>query len=142
MNKEPGERLNELLAFTFDEFNDLPITGFVVCRDLKTNEPIINYIKVKGKNWHKYFLDAGLGFLEDLELKTLGDEYDDLYKYQDEIDKYGLRGKIISAIVCEAEGNNSRISIYLKDGSPLILKCKNAEEFDSECEIIKLIKNK
>ena len=136
MEKEPRGRLYQESEFIFDEFNSLKIERLIVCENNKS-EPILIYIKVKNRNWHQYFLDAGIGFWENWdELEDIED--DDNFKYVDVTEKLNLKGKLIIKIHCSPDLNNSRIVIEFENNEKLILKCINPEIFDSECELIKI----
>ena len=136
--KEPKGRLFQKAEFVFDEFNGLKVEQLIVCENTKS-EPILIYLKVKNRNWHQYFLDAGIGFWENWgELKDVED--DDEFRYIDSTDKFKLRKKQISKIYCVKDINNSKIILEFENNEKLILKCVNPEIFDSECELVKITK--
>ncbi|WP_299685835.1 hypothetical protein [uncultured Dokdonia sp.] len=135
MKREPRGRLYQESEFVFDEFNGLKIEQLIVCENHKS-EPILIYIKVRNRNWHQYFLDAGIGFWENWDnLEDIED--DEQFKYVDSTEKLNLNGKQISKIYCTTDFKNSSIVIEFKNKEKLILKCVNPEIFDSECELIK-----
>lgn len=138
--KEPRGRLYQDAEFIFDEFDELHIERIVVCQDKYTNEPIVIYIKVETRNWHQYFLDAGIGFWENW------DEFDNLeedtnFKYIDVTEQLNLRKKEISKIYCKSDHQNSKIVIELASNEQLTLQCKDPAIFDSECEFIKEVRS-
>ena len=138
MTKQPRGRLYQDSEFIFDEFNGLKIERLIVCKNVETEDPILIYLKVKNRNWHQYFLDAGIGFWENWdELDDIED--DDYFKYVDVTKKLKLNEKQISKIYCTKDSNNSKIIIELENKEQLILKCVNPKVFDSECELIKTI---
>jgi hypothetical protein len=135
MKKEPRGRLYQDSDFIFDEFNGLKIEQLIVCENHKS-EPILIYIKVENRNWHQYFLDAGIGFWENWdELEDIED--DEQFKYIDSTEKLNLKGEQIYKIYCSRDSNNSRIVIEFKNKVELILNCVTPEIFDSECELLK-----
>ncbi len=137
--KEPRGRLHQDSEFVFDEFNGLKIERLILCENAKTSEPILIYLKVENRNWHQYFLDAGIGFWENWD--ELGDvEDDENFRYIDSTEKLKLHKKQISKIYCTADFNNSKIIIELENSEQLILKCVNPEVHDSKCELIKTIR--
>jgi len=133
MNEEPRGRLYQDSEFEFDEFNGLKIERLIVCEIPETNEPILVYIKMENKNWHQYFLDAGIGFWENWDKIDIDD---DSYNFIDITDKLKVKNEIIIKINCEPELNNSRITLELEHNKKIILKCTKPEIFDSECELI------
>ncbi len=135
MEKEPRGRLYQESDFIFDEFDGLKIERLIVCENAKS-EPILIYLKVENRNWHQYFLGAGIGFWENWdELEDIED--DEQFKYIDSTEKLNLNGKHIYKISCTTDSNNSQIVIELENKEKLILKCVNPEIFDSECVLIK-----
>ncbi|MBW1296327.1 hypothetical protein [Aquimarina litoralis] len=136
MTKKPRGRLYQESAFIFDEFNGLKLEQLIVCENSKL-EPILVYIKVKNRNWHQYFLDAGIGFWENWD-ELIDVEDDEEFKHLDYTDKLKLKGKRISKIYCTKDLKNSRIVIEFKNKEKLILKCVNPEILDSQCELIKI----
>lgn len=136
MLEEPRGRLFQDAEFVFDEFNGLKIERLIICQYIKTEEPIIIYLKVENRNWHQYFLDAGIGFWENWD--TLNDvEDDEHYTYIDATEKLNLKGKQISKIECTKDVENAKIVVELENDEQLILKCVNPEVFDADCEFIK-----
>ncbi|WP_298321224.1 hypothetical protein [uncultured Aquimarina sp.] len=133
MKKEPRGRLYQDSEFEFNEFNGLKIEKLFVCENPETKEPILIYIKVENRNWHQFFLDAGIGFWENWDEIDIED---DSYDFTDSTDKFDLKNKIINRIYCKPDLNNSRITLELKNNEKLILKCKEPKVFDSDCELI------
>lgn len=133
MTKEPRGRIFQDSQFDFIEFNGLRIEKLIVCQDTDSKEPILIYIKMENRNWHQYFLDAGIGFWEnwdDIDIE------DDSYDFIDFTYRYDLKHEVVNQIYCRPDINNSRITLVLKSTSRLILKCKEPEIFDSKCELI------
>lgn len=130
--KEESGRLYQDNAFVVQELNGLKIEQIVVCQEINKEEPIIVYLKVEGKNWHQFFLDAGIGFWESWETF----EKDEDYTYLDLTDKFALRGNKILAIYCCSDCHNSRIVLKIEGEKKLILKCIDPTIFDSSCELI------
>lgn len=133
MKKEPRGRLYQDSEFEFNEFNGLKIEKLLVCENPETKEPILIYIKVENRNWHQFFLDAGIGFCENWDEIDIED---DSYDFIDSTDKFNLKYKVINRIYCKPDLNNSRITLELKNNAKLILKCKDPKVFDSDCELI------
>jgi len=133
MKKEPRGRLYQDSDFEFNEFNGLKIEKLFVCENPETKEPILIYIKVENRNWHQFFLDAGIGFWENWDEIDIED---DSYNFIDSTDKFDLKHKVINRIYCKPDLNNSRITLELKNNAKLILKCKEPKVFDSDCELI------
>lgn len=133
MKQAARGRLYQDSEFEFKEFNGLKIEQLIVCENPDTGEPIIVYIKVENKSWHQFFLDAGLGFLEDWGEIDVDDES---YDFIDVTEKWNLKNKLICGIHCKPDINNSRIIIELESQKKIILKCVKPEIFDSECELI------
>ena len=134
--KEPRGRLFQDSEFVFTEFDGLKVEQIIICED-STEEPVLVFLKVENRNWHQYFLDAGIGFWENWD--TLNDtKDDDEFSYIDSTDILELRGKIISKIHCRPDLVNSKITIEFDGKEELILRCVNPEVFDSRCELIKL----
>jgi len=133
MTKEPRGRLYQDSEFEFDEFNGLKIEKLIVCENPETREPILIYIKVENRNWHQFFLDAGIGFWENWDEI---DTDDDSYNFIDFTHDFDLKNKVINRIFCEPDLNNSRITLELKGNCKLILKCKDPNIFDADCELI------
>ncbi|MFK7937235.1 MAG: hypothetical protein AB8G22_27215 [Saprospiraceae bacterium] len=138
MNQQSRGRIHQDPTFVFSEFDGLKIQQLVVSQNRETKEPIIVFIKVEGKNWHQYFLDAGMGFWEDWDIAIVEDESDESYEYLDLTEQYAVRNQVISGVMCKKDQNNSKIVIALTDKSQLVLRCRNAHEFDSACELVKL----
>ncbi|WP_430413180.1 hypothetical protein [Kordia sp.] len=133
MTTEPRGRLYQDSEFEFNEFNGLKIEKLIVCENPETKEPILIYIKVENRNWHQFFLDAGIGFWENWDEIDIED---DSYDFIDFTDKFDLKNKVINRIFCKKDLNNSRIILELKSNEKLILKCKEPNIFDSDCELI------
>jgi len=134
MEREPRGRLYQDSEFIFDEFNGLKIERLIVCENTKA-ESILVYLKVENRNWHQYFLDAGIGFWENWdELDDIKD--DELFKYIDSTQKFKLKGKKISKIYCKKDFKNSRIVIEFENDEELILKCVYPKILDSETELV------
>lgn len=138
MAMEPRGRLYQESEFIFEEFNGLILEKIIVCENSES-EPILVYIKVENRNWHQYFLDAGIGFWENWD-ELIDVDDDGEFKHIDSTDKLKLKGKRISKVYCAKDMKNSRIVVEFSDKEKLILKCKNPEILDSECELIKLNK--
>ena len=136
MTTKPRGRLYQESEFTFDEFNGLKVEQIIVCENSES-EPILVYIKVENRNWHQYFLDAGIGFWENWD-DLIDVDDDGEFKHIDSTDKFKLRGKGISKVYCTKDSKNSKIVIEFSDKEKLILKCINPEILDSECELIKI----
>ncbi len=137
--KEPRGRLFQDAEFVFDEFNGLKIERLIICQNTKTEEPILIYLKVENRNWHQYFLDAGIGCWGNWdELDAMED--DEHYTYIDATEKLNLKGKQILKIECSKDFANAKISIELENGEQLILKCVHPKVFDADCEFIKIPK--
>jgi hypothetical protein len=133
MKKEPRGRLFQDREFEFAEFNGLKIERLIVCENPETSEPILVYIKMENKNWHQYFLDAGIGFWENWDEIEIDD---DSYNFIELTNTLKLKAKRIIKISCQPELNNSRITLELENNENLVLKCIRPEIFDSGCELI------
>lgn len=92
----------------------------------KSGEPLLT----------SFFLDVGIGFWENWEMKTLDNEDDD-YDLIDQTEHFGVKNATISAIVCRADQNqNSQILISFENGKTLSLHYENLED---EKVVLKLI---
>nr|WP_315238752.1 hypothetical protein [uncultured Flavobacterium sp.] len=140
MNEELENQLYFLRNFVVEGFENYMIDKILVCENLKTKSVIFVYLKNYGKNWQKYFLDAGVGFWEETETinySDLGDvEDDENFIFKDYSNKFDIKDNEISKIFCEQNEKNSQIVIELKNRKKIILRCINSEVFDSECEIV------
>ncbi|ELY2011356.1 hypothetical protein SL057_002426 [Flavobacterium psychrophilum] len=140
MNEELENQLHFLRNFVVEGFENYKIDKILICENLKTKSVIFVYLKIYGNNWQKYFLDAGVGFWEDTETinySDLGDiEDDENFKFKDYSNKFEIKDNEISKIFCEQNEKNSQIVIELKNSKKIILRCRNSNLFDSECEIV------
>lgn len=118
--------------FIFTDFDNQQLEKLIICENPETKEPLIVYLKVKNKDWHQFFLDAGYGFCE-----NWGEpEIDESYDYSDKTDEFNLFEKVISKIWCEPQQNNSQIIIQFKSYEKLILRTVQPEIFDSKSELL------
>lgn len=139
MNEELEKEFYFLRNFVIEHLENLQIEKIIVCEELKTGNVIYVYLKVFGKNWQKYFLDAGAGFWEDAKTSNYNElddiEADESFVFKDYTQKLRLEGNTISKIYCEPNDENCRIIIKLNVNGKIVLRCINSKVFDSGCEI-------
>ncbi len=141
MNEELEKMFHFLRNFEMEGFVNLKIEKVIVCKKLKTKDIVFVYLKVKNRNWQKYFLDAGAGFWEDTEKSNYNDlddiEDDENFEFKDYTKKLDVEEKVINKIYCEPNDENCRIIIELENSKNIILRSINSNIFDSENEIVK-----
>lgn len=101
----------------------------------ESGSPIIVYLKAEGNHLQRFFLDVGIGFWEYTE-ENLEDE--EGFVFVDYIHKLNIKNSKISIVYCEKQHNVSQIVLVLEDNQKLLLRCKNPEIVDSECEFVKV----
>jgi len=107
--KKPQGRLYQESEFVFDELNGLQIERLIICKNVEIQSPILIYLKVENKNWHQYFLDAGIGFWENWdELDDI--ENDEHFDYIDSTEELKLNKKRILKIYCVRNGELIKIT--------------------------------
>lgn len=141
MNEELEKMFHFLRNFEMEGFVNLKIEKIIVCKNLKTKDIVFVYLKVKNRNWQKYFLDAGAGFWEDTEKSNYTDlddiEDDENFEFKDYTKKLDVEEKVINKIYCEPNDENCRIIIELENSKNIILRSINSNILDSENEIVK-----
>ncbi len=138
MTKTPRGRLYQHHEFVFDELDGLKIEQLVVCKDGESNNEVIQvFLKMENRNWHNYFLDAGIGFWENWDTPPPIEESDEDTLYVDYTEKWALSGKRIEKVYCTKDQNNSKIVIELENKEELVLKCICPEIFDSAYDLIR-----
>lgn len=96
--------------------------------------PIIVFIKAEDNRLQRFFLDAGIGFWEYAE--SMEDEEEEGFVFVDYIQKLNIKNGKISSIYCEKQYIFSQIVLVLEDNPKIILRYKNPEIADSECELV------
>ena len=141
MNEEVEKQFYWLRNFTCEELAGLKLEKILVCKDLKTKDVIYIYLKILNNFWHKFFIDAGVGFWENTEIceyaKLEEDEEGECFEIKDFTNELDVKDKIISKIHCEPDYVNCKIIIELENKERIILKCKNSKIFDDKCELLK-----
>ncbi len=125
--------------FCIEEFRGKNLERLIVCEDAKTKSAVFVYVKGQETKWHKYFLDAGIGFWENTEedeYEDLEDEDDEFFTFKNYSEIFQIENKIIDKIFCEPISKNCQIIISFLSGERVILRCKDSDLFDSECEIV------
>jgi len=122
-------RLYQNRDFEITHLNGLQIDKFIVCYDTDEIEKILAiYLKIKSQKWQHLFLDAGLGFWEELEEIDVDNN---TYLFKDETNRLELKNNLIHNIYCKPHGNNSRITIETL-GKTIHFQCKNPNLFDDD----------
>lgn len=96
--------------------------------------PFIVFIKAEDNRLQRFFLDAGIGFWEYAE--SMEDEEEEVFVFVDYIQKFNIKNRKISNIYCEKQHNVSQIVLVLEDSQKFLLRYKNPEIVDSECELV------
>lgn len=134
MEEEYRGRIYQDFDFTVSDFAYGFLEGLVGMEDQEDRSPILVFIKIKNKNWHRFFLDVGAGFWEnwgETELDTTEWEEDEVI-YVDYIEKYDLKNKQVNSIICKDE----KIIITFKIKEQFILKTITPGDMDSVSEIL------
>lgn len=133
MQEELRGRIYQDDNFVVSEFSDVILEGLVGMEDEDSGEVVIVYIKIKGKNWHRFFLDVGYGFWENWEEVEIDkDEWaEDGVLYIDYIEKYNIRNKSIDSVFCK----NDKITIQFKNKEQFVLQTITPGDMDSGSEI-------
>lgn len=133
MQEEHRGRIYQDDNFVVSEFSDVILEGLVGMEDEDSGEVVIVYIKIKGKNWHRFFLDVGYGFWENWEEVEIDkDEWaEDGVLYVDYIEKYNIRNKSIDSVFCK----NDKITIQFKNKEQFVLQTITPGDMDSGSEI-------
>lgn len=125
-------------SFEFTDFDGLKLETLITCENPETNDVIIVYIKVRNREWHQFFLDAGYGFwqnYEDID-PTSEAKNDKVCNYKDKGMEFNLYNKTIAKIWCEPDENSSKIILEFKSGEKLTLRTIEPKIFDTNSEII------
>lgn len=138
MQEELKGRIYQDDNFVVSDFSDVILEGLVGMEDEDDGEPLIIFIKIKGKNWYRFFLDVGLGFWENWEEVELDkDEWAaDGAVYVDYIEKYNIIDKLIDTVFCKDE----KITIQFKTKEQFVLQTITPGDIDSGSKI-NFIKN-
>jgi hypothetical protein len=138
MQEELKGRIYQDDNFVVSDFSDVILEGLVGMEDEDDGEPLIVFIKIKGKNWYRFFLDVGLGFWENWEEVELDkDEWAaDGAVYVDYIEKYNIIDKLIDTVFCKDE----KITIQFKTKEQFVLQTITPGDIDSGSKI-NFIKN-
>ncbi|THB81613.1 MAG: hypothetical protein D3926_01155 [Desulfobacteraceae bacterium] len=130
-----GQRLANGHQFTCPNLEGKTIECFKAYVDIEKKEHIIMvFLKLKGeKLWHRFFLDAGLGFWEEWDETSAfeGVENDSLI---DLAEKYNVRRKIVSSITCRGSYHELSSMEFLLDD--MILTYRYSYPGDSESPTI------
>lgn len=102
----------------------------------KPGSPIIVYLKAEDNDWQQFFLDAGIGCWE--YTGTIREEKEEGFMHVDYAAQYNIQNTKINSIHCEKDRNNSKMVIALENKELILLRCKNAEIVDSDCELLKV----
>ncbi|MBF7091183.1 hypothetical protein IUY40_06490 [Flavobacterium sp. ALJ2] len=138
MQEELRGRIYQDDHFVVSDFSDVILEGLVGMEDEEDGRPVIVFIKIKGKNWHRFFLDAGYGFWENWEEEELDKEEwaEDEVVYVDYIEKYNIKNKSIDSVFCKED----KITIQFKNKDQFVLQTITLSDMDSSSEI-NFIKN-
>jgi hypothetical protein len=124
--------------FVVSNFADVVLEGLVGMEDEEDGEPVIVFIKIKGKNWYRFFLDVGYGFWENWEEEEIDKEEwaEDGVVYVDYIEKYNIKNKSIDSVFCK----DDKITIQFKTKEQFVLQTITPGDMDSGSKI-NFIKN-
>lgn len=76
------------------------------------DRPVVVWLKVRGRHWQRFILDAGFGVWEELPEETMLENHGELHLF-DYGRLYGLEGQIIKSVGCSEFGRNGvAISLY------------------------------
>lgn len=126
-------RLYQDSNFVVTDFSDAFLEGLIGMEDLEDCEPLLIFIKIKDRNWNRFFLDGGNGFWEnwqETEVDQSEAHIDEVF-YVDYMEKYALNNKQIESIICK----DAQITILFKDTSQFILKEVQPGHIESASEI-------
>ncbi len=102
----------------------------VVALEEEDNNPIVVNLKVEGKSWQRFFLDAWIGCWEDWG--KLVDEEDGETRFVDYAEKYSFKGSKIKLIKCQ----DCRVLIKLESNQLFTLKLVDPEQSDTYSEVV------
>ncbi len=127
-------RIYQNSDFVVSEFADAILEGLIGMEDQSDREPLLVFIKIKDKNWNRYFLDSAVGFWENWQETEVdqSEAHIDEVVYVDYMDKYALQNKQIKSIDCK----NAQISLSFTDDSQFILKEVAPGNPDSASEVL------
>ncbi|MBW3518772.1 hypothetical protein [Flavobacterium sp. NKUCC04_CG] len=130
----PSGRIYQDSNFVVSEFADAILEGLIGMEDQIDREPLIVFVKIKDKNWNRYFLNGAIGFWENWQETEVdqSEAHIDEVVYVDYMDKYALHDKTIKTVECK----NAQISLTFTDGSQFILKEVAPENPDSASEVL------
>lgn len=102
------------------------------------NEVDVIILKVKELElYQRFFLDAAIGFWEELDYKSAIDDFEDLKKI-DIGELYSLAGKRISSIICHGAIDTVSSIIFDIQGIKLKYRLSDENNFDSGAVLEKL----
>ncbi len=127
-------RIYQDTDFVVSDFSNVLLEGLLGMEDLEDREPLLVFIKIKDKNWNRFFLDAGTGFWENWQETEVdqSEAHIDEVVYVDYKEKYQLDGKEIESVRC----HNSQIIITFKGKEQFILREINPGDHNTASEII------
>lgn len=119
-------------AFVFDACNGQQLQQCIACVNPENNNVVIVYVQTATGFWFRFFLDAGIGFLECYGAP----EEDEEYRFVDFMNTFNLHGAIIKQLVCLPDGKNSRIVLQFNSTEQLVLRTTEPDVFDSNVELL------
>lgn len=135
MDKEFPIRIHQDENFIVNGFSGKQLEQLIGLELIeKAGNPIIVFIKAEGNCLQRFFLDAGIGFWEYAE--SMDDEKEEGFVFVDYVHKLNIKNRKISNIYCEKQHNVSQIVLVLEDSQKFLLRYKNPEIADSECELV------
>lgn len=133
MSKAPAGRMFQDINFTVKSAKGKKLEGMIGVEDPENPHrgPILIYIKMEGVSWSQYFLDVCFGVWENWgEIDT----EDDAYSYPDYAERFGVKDQVIKSAYCK----DNEITLEFESGEKLVLKYKIPDEWDGDCEMIKI----
>lgn len=133
MSKNAAGRMFQDLNFTVKSAKGKKLEQLIGVEDPENPErgPILVYIKIEGISWSQYYLDVCIGVWENWgEIEP----EDETSVHRDYAAKFGVAEKIIRSVYCK----DSAITLEFETGEKLILKYKEADDWDGDLEMVKV----
>lgn len=104
--------------------------------DNPEHSPVSIFLKLEGLNWSEYYFDVCFGIWGDYETKKWNEiEIDEeAYVYVNYAEKFKVEGQVIQSAYCK----DSEIILAFENGEKLVLKYHIPDEWEGDCEMIKL----